>query len=81
VKIEYTVKAGKRVLVGLNAVETEEFERLDAQIPLNAKPVWPDTMNSLIEERWLALYTKHENARELSRRRQAARVHAALVQY
>ena len=60
--IEYTVIDEKRVMVGLTPGETVEFERLDAQIPLNAKPVWPDTANSPVEERWLELYTKHEIA-------------------
>ena len=38
---------------------------MDAQIPLNAKPVWPDTANSQVEDRWLALYTKHKVAQYL----------------
>jgi hypothetical protein len=70
--IEYTVVDGRRVIVGLSIVETAEFERLDAQIPLNAKPVWPDTANSALENRWLGLYTKHEIARHASHRRLAA---------
>jgi hypothetical protein len=61
--LEYTVIDDHRVLVGLSARETAEFERLDAQIPLNAKPVWPDTANSAVEERWLELFTRHEIAR------------------
>lgn len=67
--IEYTVENGQRVLVGLTAAETTEFERLDASIPLNAKPVWPDTANSAPEDRWLELYTKHDIARQAPHRR------------
>ena len=67
--IEYTVIQDQRVIVGLTSLETAEFERIDAQIPFNAKPVWPDTANSPIEERWLELYTKHEIARLAPHRR------------
>jgi hypothetical protein len=67
--LEYTVADDKRLLVGLNASETAEFERLDAQIPFDAKPVWPDTANSPAEERWLNLYRKHELARQAPHRR------------
>jgi hypothetical protein len=74
--LEYTVVEDKRVLVGLNARETAEFERLDAQIPLNAKPVWPDTANSPAEERWLELYTKHQLALQASCRRFGGRLQA-----
>ena len=66
---EYTVIDEQRLLVGLTARETAEFERLDALIPLNAKPVWPDTMNTPAEERWLELYTKHDIARQAPHRR------------
>jgi hypothetical protein len=66
---EYTVIDEQRVLVGLTARETAEFERLDALIPFNAKPVWPDTTNSPAEERWLELYTKHGVARQAPHRR------------
>jgi hypothetical protein len=76
---EYTVLEGVRVLVGLTAKETAEFERLDALLPLNAKPVWPDTANTEIEERWLHLFTKHQMAcnaphRQFGRIRGEARV-------
>jgi hypothetical protein len=63
VDIEYIVINDRRVMVGLTLAETFEFERLDAEIPLNAKPVWPDTANSKAEERWLELYTKHQLAK------------------
>jgi len=49
-------------MVGLTAAETTEFERLDAELPMNAKPVWPDTANTVLEERWLQLFTKHQSA-------------------
>jgi hypothetical protein len=67
--IEYTIEDSQRVIVGLTATETAEFERLNAQIPFDAKPVWPDTANSPIEDRWLELYTKHEFARQAPHRR------------
>jgi hypothetical protein len=67
--IEYTLSEGRRVMVGLTAAETVEFERIDAQLPLNAKPVWPDTANTPTEDRWLELYTKHEIARLAPHRR------------
>ena len=62
-KIEYSVVDGQRVMIGLSAGETAEFERLDSEIPMHAKPVWPDTMNSPTEQRWRVLYTKHDSAR------------------
>lgn len=67
--IEYTVSQEHRVIVGLTPLETAEFERIDAQIPLNAKPVWPDTANSALEDRWLELYNRHEAARVAPHRR------------
>ena len=60
--IEYTIRNGQRVMIGLTAFETSEFERLEAQLPFDAKPVWPDTANSPAEERWLELFTKHQTA-------------------
>ena len=76
--LEYAVKDDRRILVGLTVQETAEFERVDALIPLNAKPVWPDTANTPVEERWLELYTKHEVARLSPDRRFAgARFHVA----
>jgi hypothetical protein len=65
---EYALDRGRRVLLGLTADETAEFECLDAQIPYDAKPVWPDTANSRIEDRWLEIYTKYERARQASDR-------------
>jgi hypothetical protein len=67
--IEYTVFNRQRVIIGMSPLETDEFERIDAQIPLNAKPVWPDTANSPVEERWLELYTKHQHAKLSPHRR------------
>ena len=69
INIEYTIAEGRRVIVGLSPTETAEFERVDAAIPINLKPVWPDTANSALEERWLELYTKHEVARLAPHRR------------
>ena len=70
--IEYGVLNEQRVIIGLTSLETAEFERIDAQISLNAKPVWPDTANSVLEDRWLELYTKHECARVAPHRRYRA---------
>lgn len=69
IDVEYAVHKEQRVIVGLTPTETAEFERVDAQIPFGAKPVWPDTANSLLEDRWLELYTKHETARLSPHRR------------
>lgn len=74
--VEYVVVDEQRVMIGLSAAETAEFEGLDGQIPSSAKPVWPDTMNSPIEQRWQALYTKHETARQAPERRFGGRATA-----
>ena len=60
---EYSLDKGRRVLIGLSEEETAEFEILDAQMPYDGKPVWPDTANSPKEDRWLELFTKHQFAR------------------
>jgi hypothetical protein len=76
IAFEYEIENGRRVLLGLSADETAEFELLDAQIPMNSKPVWPDTANTSVEDRWLELFTKHEFAKQAPHRR-FARVGAA----
>jgi hypothetical protein len=63
---EYSLDQGRRVMIGLSEAETVEFEILDAQIPYDGKPVWPDTANSPTEDRWLELFTKHQFAKEAS---------------
>jgi hypothetical protein len=56
---------GRRVLVGLSAAETREFETLDSLSPSDGDRVaWtfdgvPTTGR---EKRWLQLYTKHDEA-------------------
>ena len=55
----YSLAGGRRVLIGLSAQETDEFERLDAQIPCDGKPVWPDTTNSPAELRWKSHGREH----------------------
>lgn len=56
---------GRRVLVGLTAAETREFETLDALSPSDGNHVaWtfdgvPTTGR---EKRWLQLYSKHDEA-------------------
>ena len=75
--IEYIVSNDRRLMLGLTSAETFEFERLDAEIPLNAKPVWPDTANSRTKERWLELYTKHQLARLAPHRKFAGMRQAA----
>ena len=74
---EYTIVESKRVLLGLTAEETAEFEVLDAKIPINGKPVWPDTANSPTEDRWLELFTKYEFARVAPQRRFGGRSEAS----
>jgi hypothetical protein len=53
--------SGRLVLVGLTFGETEEFEKLDASLPYDAKTVWPDEGLPLLpmEARWLQLWMKH----------------------
>ncbi len=56
---------GRRVLIGLTAAETREFETLDALSPSDGDHVaWTfggvPTTNR--EKRWLQLYTKHDEA-------------------
>ena len=56
---------GRRVLIGLTIEETREFEGLDrAQADLSARFVAEAAVASsgLDDQRWLALYEKHENA-------------------
>lgn len=55
---------GRRVLTGLNAEETTEFELLEAQLPMYAA-----------ELRWLELFNKHDHARQ-ERERDRERVSA-----
>jgi hypothetical protein len=58
---------GRRVLVGLSAEETREFETLDSLSPSDGggnRIAWtfdgdPTTSR---EKRWLELYTKHDEA-------------------
>jgi hypothetical protein len=52
---------GKRILIGLNAEETREFERLD-DLMSYASFVPTDDSQSLNERRWLVLYDKHQAA-------------------
>ena len=69
IAFEYGIDNGVRVLLGLTPDETTEFELLDARIPFHSKPIWPDTANTPIEERWLELFTKHEFAKRAPYRR------------
>lgn len=60
-------ESGRRVLVGLTAAETQEFETLDSLPPSDSsgnRIAWtfggePTTTR---EKRWLQLYTKHDEA-------------------
>jgi hypothetical protein len=53
-------KRGRRAMVGLSLDETEEFEQLEARLPLVAA-----------ELRWLELFNKHDHARtKLARQKQ-----------
>jgi hypothetical protein len=56
---------GRRVLIGLSAAETREFEALDSLSPADGEEIgWtfggePTTRR---EKRWLELYTRHNEA-------------------
>jgi hypothetical protein len=52
---------GNRILVGLTAGETQEFEHLDDLIS-RLGSASTDDVQSLNERRWLVLYDKHEAA-------------------
>ncbi|MGY2908805.1 hypothetical protein [Bradyrhizobium sp. URHC0002] len=52
---------GNRILIGLTAQETREFERLD-DLMSYANFVPTDDSQSLNERRWLVLYDKHQAA-------------------
>jgi len=57
---------GSRVLIGLSAAKTREFEILEEIISI-ADPVDPissDEWQSTNERRWLELYEKHRSALE-----------------
>jgi hypothetical protein len=76
---------GRRVLVGLTAAETREFETLDSLPPSDGsgnRIAWtfggdPTTSR---EKRWLELYTRHDEAWKTGRTRTAARV-ASLLKF
>ena len=54
---------GRRVLVGLTAEETSEFERLEASLPLLRRGgAGGDQPVSTGERRWCELYGKHDVA-------------------
>ncbi|MDN3278934.1 hypothetical protein QWJ07_32055 [Frankia sp. RB7] len=61
----YVDAVGRRVLIGLTIEETQEFEGLDrAQAQLGTSGLGETTVISLglAEQRWLALYEKHDSA-------------------
>jgi len=59
---DYVVDAGgNRILIGLTADETREFERLDDLIS-ELGPAGTDDIQSLNERRWLILYDKHQSS-------------------
>lgn len=63
----YTLdKKRRRVLAGLTPEETTEFELLDAQLPLDGKPVRrpSDLPLSPKDQRWLELFRRMEAARK-----------------
>jgi hypothetical protein len=57
---------GRRVLIGLSAEETLEFEKLEELPPLDdsGRIAWTDegAPTTIREKRWLELYIKHEAA-------------------
>lgn len=62
----YTIVNGKRILIGLSAAETLEFETLDKTAPVltDGTVSWSfeGRPKSALERRWLALFCKHERA-------------------
>lgn len=63
------LSGGERVLVGLTVAETSEFDDL-----ANPRPVKDDAMARAEDERWMALYLKHEEAwQKLCKSREASR--------
>jgi hypothetical protein len=62
----YVDERGRRVLIGLSAEETVEFEKLDELPPLidAGHVAWSDkgAMTSIHEKRWFELYIKHDAA-------------------
>ncbi len=74
----FTVDAqGRRIRVGLTSDETLEFERLDAREPLDhhGRPIPWYAQSAVIrrsEDRWFALYRKHEEARQRLERKIAS---------
>ena len=58
----------QRVLAGLTAEETFELELLDAQLPLDQKPIVISAGLSLspAQQRWLELFKKMEGALRLA---------------
>jgi hypothetical protein len=53
---------GRRVLFGLTAEETSEFERLEASLALYGEGAGADLPVSGPERRWVELYGKHDVA-------------------
>jgi hypothetical protein len=56
---------GRRVLIGLDAAETKEFERLESLSPSDGEDVgWTFGGEPITgrEKRWLELYTRHNEA-------------------
>jgi len=61
----YISRLGRHVLIGLTPEETSEFESIDALAAADEAgkhEVFPETVVSVREHRWLELYRKHENA-------------------
>jgi hypothetical protein len=51
---------------GLTAEESVEFHGLDATVPYDGLPVWPDDLPRIdSEQRWLELWQKHQSAQSL----------------
>jgi hypothetical protein len=64
----YTIdENGRRVLVGLTAAETREFETLDSLPPSDSSGnriswTFGGGPTTTLEKRWLELYTRHDEA-------------------
>jgi hypothetical protein len=66
-KEDFVSTVAVEMLEGLTVQESVEFHDLDATVPYGGLPVWPiDSMPWMKDEqRWLALWHKHQAAVEL----------------
>jgi hypothetical protein len=53
---------GRRVLIGLTIEETAEFEKLDNSTPADVRGEQTGSAAANQQQRWLELYSKHDQA-------------------